>query len=71
MGNPLYWDSTYEIVLSLMKAHPTLNPENVSTQQLLQLIVALPNFEDEAILAHEDLLVEILRFWYEETTFHE
>jgi FeS assembly protein IscX len=71
MGNPLYWDSTYAIVLALMKQHPALDPETVSTSQLLDLIVALPDFADEAILANEDLLVEILRFWYEEATFHE
>lgn len=71
MGNPLYWDATYAIVMALMRHHPQLDPETISTQQLLELVVALPDFADEAILAHEELLVEILRFWYEEANFHD
>lgn len=64
--NPIYWDSTYEIVLNLMNHHPTVDPDLVGTQQLLEMILALPNFNDEPELAHEGLLVEILRIWYEE-----
>ncbi|PJF44000.1 MAG: Fe-S assembly protein IscX [Phototrophicales bacterium] len=66
MGNALYWDSTYEIVLNLMRAYPMVNLDTISTSQLLEMILALPNFVDEPQLANEDLLVEILRFWYEE-----
>ncbi|NDJ85686.1 MAG: Fe-S cluster assembly protein IscX [Chloroflexi bacterium] len=71
MGNPLYWDSTYEIVLNLMHDYPEVDPTTVGTRQLLQMVLALPNFADEAVLAHEDLLAEILRVWYEETVFYD
>ncbi len=66
MGNALYWDSTYEIVLNLMRLYPTLDLDTIGTSQLLAMILALPNFADEPQLANEALLVEILRFWYEE-----
>lgn len=64
--NPIYWDSTYEIVLNLMTFYPDVDPDVVGTQQLLDMILDLPNFSDEPELAHEGLLVEILRIWYEE-----
>lgn len=66
MGNALYWDSTYEIVLNLMRNYPVIDLNAISTSHLLEMILALPNFVDEPQLANEDLLVEILRFWYEE-----
>ncbi len=69
MNNPLYWDSTYEIALNLMRQYPEADPSTVGTQHLLKLILALPNFADEPQLAHDDLLVDILRVWYEEVTF--
>jgi FeS assembly protein IscX len=64
--NPIYWDSTYEIVINLMNHYPNIDPDMVGTQQLLEMILDLPNFSDEPELAHEGLLVEILRIWYEE-----
>lgn len=69
--NPLYWDSTYEIVLNLIGVYPQLNPDQVGIQQLLEMILALPNFADEPVLANEDLLVDILRVWYEEALFYD
>lgn len=69
--SPLYWDSTYEIVLNLIGVYPQLNPDQVGIQQLLEMILALPNFADEPVLANEDLLVDILRVWYEEALFYD
>jgi len=62
----LYWDSSYEIVLSLIAAHPDLDVEQVGIDQLYQLIIALPNFADDPALANDGILNEILREWYEE-----
>ena len=64
----LYWEPTYEIVLALMQAHPDIDIEEVGMQQLMQLIVALPNFADDPSIASDDLLRDILREWYEEAT---
>ncbi len=64
---PLYWEPTYEIVLALMAAHPDVNVNDVGMQQLMDWIVALPNFADDPAIVSEELLRTILREWYEET----
>lgn len=66
MGNPLYWDSSYAIVLSLMEAHPGVDVETVGVEQLFQWIIALPDFRDDPGLANDGMLTDILREWYEE-----
>jgi len=65
--SPLCWDATYEIVLALTRHYPQIKPETVGLEQLCQLILALPGFEDDSGLAHEGLLNDILREWYEES----
>jgi len=64
--NQLYWDASYEIVLSLIDAHPDADLDAMGLQELHQLIVALPEFADDPALANEGILTEILREWYEE-----
>lgn len=64
--NPLYWDSTYEIVLNLMELYPDADLDALGLQQLYTWVIALPGFADDPALAHDDLLIEILREWYEE-----
>jgi len=66
-SNKLYWDATYEIVLSLIDQHPDTNLDAMGLQQLYELIVALPGFADDLELANEGILTDILREWYEET----
>ncbi len=68
MQNGLYWDSSYEIVLSLIEAYPDVDVELVGMEQLLSLIVSLPNFADDPALVNEGILKDILREWYEEVT---
>ncbi|NDJ74719.1 MAG: Fe-S cluster assembly protein IscX [Chloroflexi bacterium] len=63
---PLYWEASYEIVLSLKEHYPDANLDRLSLQQLFDWIVALPGFADEPILANDDILTSILREWYEE-----
>jgi FeS assembly protein IscX len=65
---PLYWDSTYEIVLELMARYPLIDVESVGVAQLLDWIVALPDFADDPQLVNEGILLDILREWYEELT---
>lgn len=65
---PLYWDASYEIVLSLMEHHPDADLDTLGIQQLFEWIITLPGFADEPILANDALLTEILREWYEEST---
>jgi FeS assembly protein IscX len=66
--NPLYWEPTYEIVLALMETYPDADIENVGMRQLMDMILALPNFADEPAMATDQLLRDILREWYEEAT---
>lgn len=63
---PLYWEASYEIVLSLMEHHPNADLDALGLQQLWEWIIALPGFADDPTLANDDLLTDILREWYEE-----
>ena len=65
---PLYWDSSYEIVLTLMEQYPDADLEAVSLGELNRWIVNLPNFEDDPVLVNDGILKDILREWYEETS---
>lgn len=68
---PLYWEATYAIAMRLMEDYAWVDPTVLGTQQLLEMVLSLPDFADEPILANEELLVEILRVWYEEKNFHD
>jgi FeS assembly protein IscX len=68
MGNQLYWDASYEIVLSLIETYPGVDVETVGVEQLYQWIIALPDFVDDPELANEGILNGILREWYEEVS---
>jgi len=65
-SSKLYWDSSYEIVLSMIESYPEVDIEQIGLDQLFQLIIALPNFADDPALANDGILNEILREWYEE-----
>lgn len=66
--HPLYWEASYEIVLSLMEHHPDADLDALGLQQLWEWIIALPGFADDPALANDDLLTDILREWYEEAS---
>jgi FeS assembly protein IscX len=63
----LYWDNEYEIVLSLMEHHANVVVDDVGVEALYQMVIALPNFADDPLLANEGILMDILREWYEES----
>lgn len=64
----LYWESSYEIVLTLMEEFPEIDIESVGIEQLYQMVIALPDFADDPELANENILKQLLREWYEETS---
>ena len=64
---PLYWESSYEIVLELMDLYPDVEFEAVTFGELTQWIINLPNFADDPVLVNDGILKDILREWYEET----
>ena len=63
----LDWDSTYEIVLSLMQRHPTIELDDVGLSELNRMILDLPDFADDPELVNDGILRGILRDWYEES----
>lgn len=63
---PLYWESSYEIVLTLIDTYPDIDVETLGLQQLNTMILRLPNFADDPLLVNEGILNGILREWYEE-----
>jgi FeS assembly protein IscX len=65
--NKLYWDATYEIVLTLIEIYPNADLDPMGLEQLYQMIVSLPNFADDPELANEGILTGILQEWYEES----
>lgn len=64
----LYWEASYEIVLQLIRRYPALNLDTLGLHELYELIVALPGFADDPILANDDLLAAIFQEYYEEAT---
>ena len=66
MGQALYWDASYEIVLALMAAYPDRNLDELGLNELGGLISNLPAFADDPDLVNDAILKEILRDWYEE-----
>lgn len=69
-GEPLelYWDSTYAIVVSLMESDPQRQPVDVGLNELTEMVVALPGFQDDPEMVTEQFLLDILTVWYEEAT---
>ncbi len=63
----LYWDSSYEIVLTLMETFPDADLESLALDDLNQRIVNLPGFADDPAWANDAILRAILRDWYEES----
>lgn len=66
MGQTLYWDASYEIVLALMNAYPNAELDNLGLEELSRRITSLPAFADDPDLVNDAILKEILRDWYEE-----
>ncbi len=64
----LYWDATFAIAISLMTHYPDLQPEYVGQNELVELIISLPGFQDDPALVTERILQDIQITWFEEAT---
>lgn len=62
----LTWESTYAIALELRRQYPQVNIEEVSLQQIYDWTVGLSEFEDDPLLANDDILYAIYQDWFEE-----
>ena len=65
---PLFWESTYAIVVSLMEQYPNHHPEDVGLDELAHMITVLPQFADDPAMVTERILLDIQIIWYEEAT---
>ena len=62
----LYWDDAFAIALALIERHPDVDPLAVDWETLHRWVVELPDFADDASLAHAGWLRDIQQEWYEE-----
>jgi FeS assembly protein IscX len=63
----LNWESTYAVAIALRHIHADADLAQVTLQQLLEWILALPGFEDEPALCNDEILESIFQEWYEVT----
>lgn len=62
----LTWESTYAIAMELRRQHKDANIEDVSLGQIYDWTLELSEFEDDPLLANDDILHAIYRDWFEE-----
>ena len=62
----LNWESTYAIALELRRQHPAVNIEDVTLGQIYNWTLQLSEFEDDPLLANDDILYAIYQDWFEE-----
>ncbi len=66
MTDPLTWDDTYAIALALKKRYPNVNLDEVSLNMIYHWTLALPEFNDDPVLANDPILTAIYQEWFEE-----
>ena len=62
----LNWESTYAIALELRRQHPDENLDDVTLRQIYDWTLQLSEFEDDPLLANDDILYAIYQDWFEE-----
>lgn len=62
----LNWESTYAIALELRRQHPDANLDDVTLGQIYNWTLQLSDFEDDPLLANDDILYAIYQDWFEE-----
>jgi len=62
----LNWEGTYAIALELRRQHPEINIEDVTLGQIYNWTLQLSEFEDDPLLANDDILYAIYQDWFEE-----
>jgi FeS assembly protein IscX len=64
--DPLTWEDSYAIALTLRREHPQVDLEQVSLGMIYRWTLALPEFTDDPQLANEEILSSIYQEWFEE-----
>jgi FeS assembly protein IscX len=60
------WTDTLEIAIALAEARPEIDPKSVRFTDLMQWVMALPGFEDDAKHCGEKILEAIQMAWIDE-----
>jgi hypothetical protein len=60
------WTDTQRIAEELYDNHPEIDPKTVRFTQLRDLIIALPNFDDDASRCGEKILEAVQMAWINE-----
>ncbi len=63
---PLTWTSVEDIALQLQEKDPELDPLTLRFTALRDMVMALPEFEDDVKRCNEKVLEAIQMAWYEE-----
>jgi len=66
LSNPLTWESTYAIALSLKRERPDVDLENVTLGDIQTWTLALTDFDDDPALVNDEILLAKFQEWYEE-----
>lgn len=61
------WTDTQRIAEELYDNHPEIDPKTVRFTQLRDLIIALPNFDDDASRCGEKILEAVQMAWINES----
>jgi FeS assembly protein IscX len=62
------WTETEEIALQLVDAHPEVDPTRINFVDLMNWVVALPEFDDDPKHCGERILEAIQQAWIDEAT---
>ncbi len=62
----LKWTDVLDIAIELDEAHPEVDPATVNFVDLMNWVVALPDFDDEKDHCGEKILEAIQAAWIEE-----
>ncbi|WP_206389695.1 Fe-S cluster assembly protein IscX [Amnimonas aquatica] len=62
----LKWTDSLEIAIALTEAHPDIDPTTVRFTDLMQWVIALPDFDDDPRHCGEKILEAIQMAWIDE-----
>lgn len=63
---PLKWTDSRDIAIALAEAHPEVDPRTVRFTDLMQWVLALPDFDDDPRHCGEKVLEAIQLAWMDE-----
>jgi FeS assembly protein IscX len=69
MDDTFGWEDSYAIALRLKAKHPRVSVDQVSLRMIYDWTLELPEFEDDPVMANDEILMAILREWFEEADF--